>query len=50
MLACLDKEESAMKLVAEFGIDKATISDWKKNSSKTEQFISTTLESTLKKT
>lgn len=34
----LDKGESAMKLSIEFGVGKATISDWEKNHAKIGQF------------
>ena len=44
----LDKGESLMKLAVEFGVGKATISDWKKNCVKIEQFSSATSEKTLK--
>ncbi|GBM95286.1 hypothetical protein AVEN_28573-1 [Araneus ventricosus] len=44
-----DKDKSATKLAAEFGIKKATICDWKKNRSKIEQFSSTTSRRALKK-
>lgn len=44
----LDKGESLTKLAVEFGVGKATISDWKKNRAKIEQFCSATSEKTLK--
>lgn len=42
VLKRLDKGESATKLSLEFGVGKATITDWKKNRSKIEQFCVTT--------
>lgn len=47
VLKRLDKGESGTKLAVEFGVGKATISDWKKNRSKIEQFCATTSEKTL---
>lgn len=49
VLKRLDKGESATKLSLEFGVGKATITDWKKNRSKLEQFCTTTSQSTLEK-
>lgn len=47
VLKRLDKGETATKLAVEFGVGKATISDWKKNRSKIEQFCTATSEKTL---
>lgn len=47
VLKRLDNGESATKLSVEFGVGKATISDWKKNRAKIEQFSGTTSEKTL---
>ena len=44
----LYKGESLTKLAVEFGVGKATISDWKKNRAKIEQFCNATSEKTLK--
>jgi hypothetical protein len=37
----IDKGESATKLALEFGVGKATTSDWKKNRTKIELFCAT---------
>ncbi|KAG2462335.1 JERKL protein, partial [Polypterus senegalus] len=44
-----NKGESATQLSKEFGVGKATISDWKKNRGKIEQFCTTTSEKTIEK-
>lgn len=44
----LDNGESLTKIAAEIGVGKATVSDWKKNRLKIEQFSTTTSEKTLK--
>lgn len=44
----LDAGESSTKLAAEFGVGKATLSDWKKNRVKIEQFCNVTTDKTLK--
>ncbi|XP_039627277.1 jerky protein homolog-like [Polypterus senegalus] len=49
VLKRLDKGESATQLSKEFGVGKATISDWKKNRGKIEQFCATTSEKTIEK-
>uniref|UniRef100_A0A1B6FS75 HTH CENPB-type domain-containing protein n=1 Tax=Cuerna arida TaxID=1464854 RepID=A0A1B6FS75_9HEMI len=49
VLKRLDNGESATQLSIEFGVGKATISDWKKKRAKIEQFCSVTSENTLEK-
>lgn len=49
VLKRLDKGECATKLSREYGVGKATISDWKKNRAKIEQFCSASSEKTLEK-
>ncbi|XP_028649015.2 jerky protein homolog-like [Erpetoichthys calabaricus] len=49
VLKRLHKGESATQLSKEFGVGKATISDWKKNRGKIEQFCTTTSEKTIEK-
>lgn len=49
VLKRLDKGESATQLSIEFGVGKATISDWKKKRAKIEQFCSATSDKTLQK-
>ncbi|KAK9747287.1 CENP-B N-terminal DNA-binding domain [Popillia japonica] len=44
----LDAGESLTKLAGEFGVGKATISDWKKNRVKMEQFCNVTSDKNLK--
>uniref|UniRef100_A0A1B6G8K7 HTH psq-type domain-containing protein n=1 Tax=Cuerna arida TaxID=1464854 RepID=A0A1B6G8K7_9HEMI len=44
----LDNGESLTKIAAEIGVGKATVSDWKKNRLKIEQFSTTTSKKTLK--
>lgn len=45
----LDKGESATKIASELGVGKATVTDWKKNRNKIEQFSASTSKVTLEK-
>ena len=47
VLKRLDKGESATKLASEFGVGNATISDWKKNRVKIDQFCTSTSDKVI---